>query len=124
MSQKRKNKKEKFDFDNDPSYQKLVVDLKKIIEDAKAKGVDFDKRYDTLTCKDCGAREEFSPDNYTMWVYDKDEQCISTEAFIIIDRKEKSYHRKKIQYFKIYYTFICPICGSHQTEVVRERFED
>lgn len=114
--------KRKLNLRNDPSYQKLLADLKGIIEDAKAKGVELFRRDDLLTCSDCGAYEnvEFSG----QWrVYDKEERPTNYEEFILIDKKERTYNKNKVCYFKMTYSFICSVCGARQTEVVRDWFD-
>ena len=116
-------KKRKDDPSDTPEYRKLVENLRKIIDDAAGQGVDLRKRDDTLTCRACGAYENvlFSG----QWVVcDRGDNVISDKEFIIIDRKERSTHRKKMTYYKSTYEFICPICGAQQVEIVRESFDD
>lgn len=106
-----------------PEYRELVANLRKIIEEAAAKGVVFGKRDDTLTCRACGCYENvlFEGD----WVVcDREDKVIGEKEFIVLDRKERGYRRNKVQYYKIRYDFICSQCGARQQEIVRDRFED
>ncbi len=120
---KPKRKKRKDDFRESLEYQKLVAGLRKIINEAKAKGVEFGARDDILTCRGCGTYEDITHEG--VWeVREKDERLTNHERFIIIDTKEKGYYRNKIQHFKMTYTFICPACGLQQEEIVRDQFED
>ncbi len=122
---KHKKRKKKFDLGNDPSYQKLVSDIKAIIKDAAVKGVDLRKRQDCLQCNVCGAYENGEPQGEgTVWVYDKNNQELANQPFIIIDKRERTYRRNKMFYSKMTYTFICSVCGRYQTKIVRDKFPD
>ena len=106
------------------AYQKLVSDLRTIIEDAKAKGVDFNQRDDILRCAGCGAYEDIeAKGGGKIKVFDKDRHLVSKQPFIIIDDKKRCYHRKKFFYSKATYLFICTVCGMQQTQIVRDKFE-
>jgi hypothetical protein len=127
MAQTKKSKSKKFDFDNDPSYQKLLADITKIIKEAEDNGLDLRKRPHCLGCRHCGAYEygeTQTQDERTVRVYDKNNQLTDRTPFLIIDRKETSYRREKIHYYKTRYTFICSACGSHQEQIAREQFDD
>ena len=85
-------KKKKKNMDDSPEFQKLVSDMGDIIEKAKAKGVDFSERFDLLECRACGAHEDETIDGIHE-IADKDRNVLRQGRFIIIDSKEKSYHR-------------------------------
>ncbi|HBG61930.1 MAG: hypothetical protein A2Y03_09635 [Omnitrophica WOR_2 bacterium GWF2_38_59] len=118
----KKNKKKK-NLKDSPAYQDLLSEITKIVDDAKAKGVDFGERDDLLTCRACGAYEDCAVKEG--WVIcDEDGNILKQERFIIIDSRSRSYHRNKTTYFKNTYMFICTKCGAQQEEIVRNRYED
>ncbi len=49
------SKRKKDDPFDTPEYRQLVADIKKIINDAAAEGVDITQRDDLLSCRHCGA---------------------------------------------------------------------
>ena len=110
---------------NDPfeseEYKKLVADLKGIIEDAKAKGIDLTQRMDVLSCAACDAYEEITTRGDRL-VVDPAHCLAAHQQFLIVDSIQKTFQRKKIRYFKTTYTFICSSCGAYQSAVVRDRF--
>jgi len=102
---KSKRKKCKDDLSKSPEYQKLLAGLKKIIDEARAKGVDFGGRDDILACRACGAYEDITHEE--KWeVRKKDGRLTDHERFIILDTKTRSTRRNKIHYLKTTYTFI------------------
>ena len=118
-----KREKRKGGFSDSPAYKELVADLSKIIAEARAQGVDFGGRDDILTCRGCGAHEDITHEG--AWeVRAKDKQLTGHERFIILDTKERSCRRNKARYFKHTHTFICPVCGLQQEQIVLDRFED
>jgi hypothetical protein len=110
---------------NDPfeseEYKKLVADLKVIIDDAKAKGIDLTQRMDVLTCGTCDSYEEITSRGDRI-VVDPMHHTAAHQQFLIVDSEQKTFQRKKIRYFKTTYTFICSACGTYQSAVVRDRF--
>jgi hypothetical protein len=110
---------------NDPfeseEYKKLVSDLKGIIDDAKAKGIDLTQRMDVLSCGACDAYEEITTRGDRL-VVDPTHCTAAHQQFLIVDSAQKTFQRKKIRYFKTTYTFICSSCGAYQSAVVRDRF--
>ncbi len=120
MKPERKREEDPF---KTPQYKKLVADLKKIIEDAKAQGVDIGGRDDLLTCRACGAYEDVTYEG--RWIVkEKGNTPTLHERFIILGSKERRTRRHNTAYFKTTYTFICPVCGLQQEEIVRNQFED
>ena len=115
----RASRKDEFDT---PEYHQLVENIKRVIDEAQAQGVNFGDRYDFLTCKACGAYENelFSGEQV---ICAKDDRQISAGRFILIDSKERGYRRNKKVYYKTTYAFICPVCGAQQEEVFRDVFE-
>jgi hypothetical protein len=111
---------------NDPyeseEYKKLVADLKVIIDDARAKGIDLTQRMDVLTCGTCDSYEEITGRGDRI-VVDPMHRTAALQQFLIIDSVQKSLQRKKVRYFKTTYTFICSSCGAYQTAVIRDRFD-
>jgi hypothetical protein len=55
MAKRKKHKEDPFDT---PEYRTLLDDLSKIINEAKAQGVDFGGRDDILKCRACGAQQQ------------------------------------------------------------------
>ncbi len=102
-------------------YRKLVADLKGIIDEAKAKGIDLTQRMDALMCTTCGAYEEVTTQGHRL-VVDINQQTASKQQFLIIDCTQKSFQRKQVRYFRTTYTFICSACGAYQNAVIRDRF--
>jgi hypothetical protein len=111
---------------NDPfeseEYKKLVADLKVIIDDARAKGIDLTQRMDVLTCSTCDAYEEITSRGDRI-VVDPMHRTVAYQQFVIVDSQQKTFQRKKIRYFKTTYTFICSSCGAYQNAVIRDRFD-
>ena len=104
-------------------YQHLLGNIKKIIEDAAKQGIDITKRDELLSCRNCGAYEDVTLDGRHI-ICDKKNRELNEDEFILIDSRERSYHRGGITYFKTTYNFICSSCGAQQEVSVRERFED
>ncbi len=104
-------------------YQRLLSELKAMIEEGEATDVDLCDREHLLTCSECGTYEDVTADE-TVVVYDRDEEILPYTGFIIIDGKQRVFEKKKpIQYLTTY-TFICPACGMYQTTIIREKFEE
>ncbi|MCD4779902.1 MAG: hypothetical protein K8S27_05050 [Candidatus Omnitrophica bacterium] len=122
MEEKKKDR-EKRNEQKDEIFQKLLRNLKAIIEEAKKKGVELDKRYDLLSCDCCGGFEDIEDDD-NIKVFDDEDYVISEDPFIIIDRKEATYRREKSFCIKTTYTYICTACGAYQTQSIREQFDN
>ncbi|MCK5013998.1 MAG: hypothetical protein KAS66_09270 [Candidatus Omnitrophica bacterium] len=120
MAKHKKHKKGSFDT---PEYRKLVGDIRKIIDEAAARGVDITKRSDILSCCHCGAYEDETYEGERIICSRRDQRMREGE-FILIDRRERSYHRGAITYYKTTYEFICTACGTQQEEIVRDWLED
>ncbi|MBU0467607.1 MAG: hypothetical protein KKF78_11315 [Candidatus Omnitrophica bacterium] len=117
-----KKKKDNNQSDS-PAYKELLRKLCEIIEDAKEKGIDLGERNDLLKCRACGVYEDCAVKEG--WVIcDEYGKVLNQDRFIIIDSKEKSYHRNKMTYFKTTYMFICTECGAQQKEILRCRMDD
>lgn len=118
MAKQRKNQDEPSES---KEYRKLVSDLKGIIDDARAKGIDLTQRMDTLSCGICGAYEELTTRGHRL-VVEPNRQYVSMQEFLIIDCTQKTFQRKKVRYFRTAYTYICCACGTYQNTVVRDQF--
>jgi hypothetical protein len=110
------------DNETDPLYQQLLNTLKALIEDSDAKTVDLSLR-DELSCGGCGAYEDFSLTGQKK-VFDEEENPTEHEMFILIDAKQRNYHRGKRNHTLITYTFLCPLCGLYQTAIVQDEWDD
>lgn len=115
-------KKRKINFDA-PDYRRLVENLRQIIDEAAAKGIDLRKRQDLLVCQACGAYENVLAEGQQV-VCEAAGKIISNKEFILIDCKERVTYRKNITYCKMTYEFVCPICGAQQRAVIRDCFEN
>ena len=121
---KHRRRKSEFDFDNDPSYQALVKNIKAAMNEAAAYGIDLRKRDACFECRACGAYEEGEPQaERTMRVYDKNKQFLSCQPFIIVGKKQRSCRRGRTHHYKTTYNYICSACGSYGAEIIREVFE-
>jgi len=121
MSFERKDQHE--NLSKEEQYQRLINDLKSIIEDAKAKGIDLFERIDDLQCNGCGAYEDIAPKGYRA-VYNEYEEMTEHEAFIIIDAKERTFQKGDACHCLVTYTYICPVCGLYQTAIMQDEFEE
>ena len=118
MSTKRNRQDEPFESEE---YKKLVADLKGIIDEAKAKGIDLTQRIDTLACSACDAYEEVTSRGHRI-VVDPHRQITTLQQFLVVDSNQKTFQRKQVRYFRTAYTFICSACGAYQNTIVRDRF--
>lgn len=117
-------KKYKFTPEEEKDFQKLVQDVLKIIEEAKAKGIDIRfLRHDLYTCKFCGAyeNETFQGERFTALPNGRRSR---RKEFITIERKDRSYHRAHMVYCTTHYRFICGACGKLQKQTFKERFDN
>jgi len=123
MDEKEKKKRNN-PIREDPAYQKLLKDIRGIVKEAKAKGVDFGARYDLLACQHCGAYEDESFSGERMIMLKNRTRAVKGTDFIILSRKEKSRLLKNGNMrFTVLYEFICGICGAHQAEKFIEDFD-
>ncbi|HBR14406.1 MAG TPA: hypothetical protein DD723_02540 [Candidatus Omnitrophica bacterium] len=118
-----KPKREKKKLQDDPAYQKLVENLRRIIDDAAAKGIDLFPRWDILECRACKAYEDDTTNMGRVVCAGPDTPPVPGE-FIILDWNERTYHRGRITYCKTTYDFICSVCGVQQQAFIRNRYED
>ena len=120
---KKRTKRSEDPVRNDPSYQKLVQDLRAVIEVAKAKGVDFGARSDLLTCRACGAYEDEGIHTGRMVMLRRGKRAKTGTEFIVLSHKEKSRWLKGgVMRRTADYEFICGICGAFQAERFLEDF--
>ena len=121
MKQK-STKKKKDDLENIRDYDVLVSKLKKLFDKAKAKGIDFNYRYECFECRQCGAYENFLCHESTRRTFLKS-TLETNKEFIVLDRKEN----KRTIGDKIHYTFhfqvVCGVCGAHQRQTFKESFD-
>lgn len=104
-------------------YQRLLSELRAMIEEGQATDVDLAERAHLLTCSDCGAYEDVTADE-TLVVYNQTDEILSYSEFIVIDGKQRVFEKKKPVQYLTTYTFICPACGMYQTTIIREKFEE
>jgi hypothetical protein len=104
-------------------YQRLLNELKTMIEQSQAAEVNLSERAHLLTCSDCGAYEDINEDEQLL-VYDQEEEITLHSEFIIIDGKQRIYEKKQQHQYLTTYTFICPVCGVYQTAIIREKFDE
>jgi len=104
-------------------YQRLLSELKAMIEQYEAKDLNLDERGHLLTCADCGAYEDID-ENEDLVVYDTEEELLPYPEFILIDAKQRVFEKKTPIQHLTTYTFICPSCGMYQTSIIREKFEE
>ncbi len=117
------SKRKKDDPFDTPEYRQLVANIKKIINEAAAKGVDITQRDDLLSCRYCGAYENVTFEGE--WIIcDQSSKRLERGKFILVDSRQRSYHRGGVSYYKTTYNFICSVCGAQQEQIVRDRFED
>ena len=103
-------------------YQRLLSELRSMIEEAQAVEVDLSERAHLLTCSDCGAYEDISPDEELL-VYNQEEEALPYSEFIVIDGKQRVFEKKDPIQYLTSYQFICPACGMYQTAIIREKLE-
>lgn len=118
----------RFNFSSEEShkkahYQKLLGELKALIEQTEAEDLDLSERGHLLTCSECGAYEDVTPAEDFV-VYDTNDTLLSYKEFIIIDGKQRIFEKKKPFQAVTTYTFICPSCGAYQSAIIREKYEE
>lgn len=120
-----KKKKSKQTAEAEAAYQSALDGLCKIINDAKANGVDFALRTDLFSCSGCGAYEDvFDGDEKVVCLKD-DSRAPDAMPFTVVNEKETSRTLKSgILRFRTTYAYICGVCGAYQTEVFIHEFDD
>ncbi len=87
-------------------YQKLIEDIKAMIEDRCAVKLDISERNDPLSCAACGAGRSGRPGN-------------GADAWIIIDARQREYLSRGRRCRLKTYSFICLACGCWQTGIFK-----
>lgn len=116
-----KKTKEKLDLKKDPEYQKLVGEILRLMDEARAKGILLFERDDLFKCKNCGTYEDvlFDGSRKTFLKSGKE----AAQGFIVLDKKERSRPLGGKDHFTIRYKIICGVCGAHQTQTFKESFD-
>jgi hypothetical protein len=104
-------------------YQRLLNELRAMIEATPAVTLDLSQREHLLSCSDCGAFEDLT-EAEDLVVYDEGEEPLPYPEFLIIDGKQRVFEQKKPIQHLTTYTFICPACGMYQTTIIREKFDE
>jgi len=104
-------------------YQRLLNELKSMIEQTESRPINLDERGHLLTCSECGAFEDVT-DAEEFVVLSREEEPLPYTEFIMIDGKERIFEKKKPHQCLTTYTFICPACGAYQTAIIREKLEE
>jgi hypothetical protein len=103
------------EFDNDPAYQELLGKVKKIFDDAEAKGVQIrNRREDILNCANCGAFEDVLCGEESRRTFlSKGEE--TDKPFLVIDAKETTEHYEHGNRSVMEHQYVCGACGVHQS---------
>ena len=117
------NKNRKAETPDVSSYESLVAEIKKLIEEARAKGVPLFERDDLLKCRACGAYEDVTFKGKRLVMLKSKRQTRRGTEFVVLSHKERSRTLKSgaVRYF-ITYEFLCGICGARQTAKFIEDF--
>ncbi|MEK6537553.1 MAG: hypothetical protein AABY66_03215 [Nitrospirota bacterium] len=110
-----KKKTPKFNFEADPSYRELVANIRKEMDDAYVKGVDFNREH-FLNCFVCECFEGMSKKG-ARGVYLKDGTPAGLDVdFTVLEVKRRDYVLKKGGLrWRTTYRYICGVCGAEQT---------
>lgn len=110
----KKKKPIKFSPKEEQDYQKLVADIRKILDDAYVKGVDFNREH-FLNCYSCECVEGMSKKG-VRGVYLKDGESAGLDVdFTVLDIKRRNYALKKGGLrWRTTYHYICGVCGAEQ----------
>ncbi|MDD4902850.1 MAG: hypothetical protein PHE24_07030 [Patescibacteria group bacterium] len=108
------NKKTGKDFKKDAAYWDLISSLKKIMDEAFVKGVDFNREH-LLNCFSCECFEGFSKEG-SRCVFRKDGSATGLDVdFKVLDVKRRDYVLKKGGLrWRTTYHYICGLCGTEQ----------
>jgi hypothetical protein len=104
----------KFTPDEEVPYRKLVVSIRKELDDAYVKGVDFSREH-FLNCFACECFEGAS-EKGRRGVYRKDGTPAGLAVdFTVIDAQRRNYVFKKGGLrWRTTYRYICGLCGAEQ----------
>ena len=110
----KKKKTAKFNFAEDPAYRKLVTDIRKELDHAYVKGVDFNRQH-FLNCYVCECFEGMSKKG-ARGVYLKDGTPAALDVdFTVLEVKRRDYVLKKGGLrWRTTYSYICGVCGAEQ----------
>ena len=111
------------DKSKEEQYERLISDLKSLLEDHHAVSIDLLTRVHDLECHHCGADEELAPEGCCA-VFTQEGEITDQEMFIIIDARQRTYYKEKHRHCFATYTFICPVCGVYQTSIQQDDLED
>lgn len=111
------------DSSKQQQYQRLLQELKTMIEETQAEDLDLSERPHLLACSDCGAYEDVTAADDVM-VYNREEEPLSDRQFLIIDGKQRIFDKRPPIQQITTYTFICPVCGMYQSAIIREKFPE
>jgi hypothetical protein len=104
-------------------YQRLLQELKTMIEETQAQDLDLSDRPHLLTCSGCGAYEDVTAAE-DLVVYSQDGEPLPYPDFLLIDGKQRILDKRQPIQHLTTYTFICPACGMYQSAIIREKFTD
>ncbi len=110
----KKTKTIQFTPEEQASYNKLVADIRKELDDAYVKGVDFNRPH-FLNCYTCECFEGMS-EKGARGVYLKDGTSAGLDAdFTVLEVKRRDYLLKKGGLrWRTTYRYICGVCGAEQ----------
>ncbi|GEM_PF-5564125 len=110
----KKKKTIKFSPQEEASYQELVSSLREILDDARVKGVDFDRPH-FLNCYACECFESMSKEG-SRGIYRKDGTCTGLDVdFTVLDIKRRNYLLKDGRLrWRTTCLYICGLCGAEQ----------
>ena len=110
----KKKKTGKFTPQEEASYRKLVASIRKELDDAYVKGVDFNREH-FLNCFACGCLEGMSKKG-CRGVYRKDGTPAGLDVdFTVLEVKRRDYVLKKGGLrWRTTYRYICGVCGADQ----------
>ena len=119
-----KKKTPKFNFEADPSYRELVANIRKELDEAYVKGVDFNREH-FLNCYVCECFEGMSKQG-ARGVYLKDGAPAGLDVdFTVLEVRRRDYVLKKGGSptaklakgglrWRTTYRYICGVCGAEQ----------
>ena len=117
----------RFDFSEESSkreqLQRLLNELRSMIDDPQAEEVDIAEREHLLSCAECAAYEDLTESDELVF-YGEDGEIRPDTSFMLIDAKGRLCTTEKMSHYLTSYTFICPLCGLYQTAIIREQFEE
>lgn len=109
-----KKKFKKLSPQEESSYQNLAASIKKEMDEAYVKGVDFNREH-LLNCYACDCFERMS-EKGSRGVYQKDGIPAGLDVdFTVLDVKRRDYVLKKGGFrWRTTYRYICGLCGAEQ----------